>query len=391
MSETTPFWLEVHAFGSSHKGEGIILRLPDGQYGAVDCCFRGDIANPNQNPMVAFLKEKKVKKLAFICLTHPHDDHYFGLSQLMDAAPPDEFWTPAAMHPESLRNIILAEWSDAVRQGDIKASRQLKELEQIYKTWKNLKRQTKANRQTKRAGGGTRLYPNQMPRSPDFTIEAFSPSGHEIEGYEESLKHCFHDGRPKNKFPSLKHNRISVGLLVESDQFAVVLGGDVEQVNWKKAIDGVASDRWKAVRLIKVSHHGSTTGNSSELWDFIRTSNRSMNAVVTGYKSSGLPEAVVLTDLLEIADHVYCTNVASLPDGFQVDRRLEVSPESITAISEFFYDDRQADLSHGFDDVQPEGELTYGSCSFYFKKDGSMFVETRGAACEVPLRAEPLA
>src|SRR4051812_33928138 len=82
--------LTVHVLGAA-KGESIILHLPSGQWGVVDC-YAGSVANPQTNPTFQFLKSQGVTELEFLCLTHPHDDHYRGMSQLLESFSIRSFW-----------------------------------------------------------------------------------------------------------------------------------------------------------------------------------------------------------------------------------------------------------------------------------------------------------
>ncbi len=82
---TDPRRLSVHVLGAA-KGESIVLQLPNGRWGVVDCYAR------SLNPTLMFLRESGVEKLEFLCLTHPHDDHYRGMSQILEEFPVAYFW-----------------------------------------------------------------------------------------------------------------------------------------------------------------------------------------------------------------------------------------------------------------------------------------------------------
>ena len=87
---TEPPLLTVHVLGAG-KGESIVLRLPDGRWGVVDC-YAGSVADPLTNPTLQFLSEQGATELEFLCLTHPHDDHFRGMSQLLETFPVRYFW-----------------------------------------------------------------------------------------------------------------------------------------------------------------------------------------------------------------------------------------------------------------------------------------------------------
>ena len=82
MATTDDKRLEIHVFGAA-KGESIVLRLPSGQWGVVDC-YSGSLKDSSKNPVLKFLTDRGVDHLAFLCMTHPHDDHYRGMSHLLE-------------------------------------------------------------------------------------------------------------------------------------------------------------------------------------------------------------------------------------------------------------------------------------------------------------------
>lgn len=74
MSDSSAKLLEVHVLGAG-RGESIVLRLPDGGWGVVDCCASSS-SDESKNSTLEFLRSRNIKELEFLCLTHPHDDHY---------------------------------------------------------------------------------------------------------------------------------------------------------------------------------------------------------------------------------------------------------------------------------------------------------------------------
>lgn len=87
-SHLVPGALSVVVFGPGH-GEAIVVVLPDGQVGVVDGCREPTKLDPVQEFLdeVALQPEhqKQPLRLAFVCMTHPHEDHYRGLWRLLEA------------------------------------------------------------------------------------------------------------------------------------------------------------------------------------------------------------------------------------------------------------------------------------------------------------------
>src|SRR5262249_18417566 len=96
--------IEVHVLGAA-RGESIILRLPHGGWGVVDCCA-GSSTDPGQNDTLRFLREQGATELEFLALTHPHDDHYRGMSHLLEAFPVRFFWRSNGLSGSHLIRLI---------------------------------------------------------------------------------------------------------------------------------------------------------------------------------------------------------------------------------------------------------------------------------------------
>src|SRR5437764_754157 len=102
--------VRIYVFGST-EGESIVLHLPNGKWGAVDS-FAPSLNDPTTNPAYRLMRQKKVTELEFLCLTHPHDDHFRGMSQLLKGFSVRQFWTFIGPDPQDvslLKNYFLAE------------------------------------------------------------------------------------------------------------------------------------------------------------------------------------------------------------------------------------------------------------------------------------------
>ena len=61
-------------------GESIVLRLPSGDWVVIDS-YKPSMDVPLA---VHVLKKYEVRKLGALVLTHPHEDHYLGMPELLD-------------------------------------------------------------------------------------------------------------------------------------------------------------------------------------------------------------------------------------------------------------------------------------------------------------------
>jgi hypothetical protein len=80
--------LSVVVFGPGH-GEAIVVVLPNGEVGVVDGCREPTVLDPVKEFLDELARQPERKgqplRLAFVCMTHPHEDHYRGLWRLLEA------------------------------------------------------------------------------------------------------------------------------------------------------------------------------------------------------------------------------------------------------------------------------------------------------------------
>ena len=88
--------LKVHVLDVGH-GDSIILEMPMGDrekaFGVIDCIKFDDITRP-------YLEELNVQELAFVCGTHPHEDHILEIQKLLETyeGKVGEYWDSGKEH-----------------------------------------------------------------------------------------------------------------------------------------------------------------------------------------------------------------------------------------------------------------------------------------------------
>jgi beta-lactamase superfamily II metal-dependent hydrolase len=291
---TDPPRLSVHILGAA-KGESIVVQLPDGRWGVVDCYARS-LDDPSSNPTISLLREQGAGELEFVCLTHPHDDHFRGMGQLLDEFPVKYFWyfgTQSAGHFKQLMNYVRLE-------GEQEGTDESRQSGQVFpEIWRRVERsRQKKKTLLKQCTPATLLYPVPVEESAHFRIMGLAPSASQSIIYHRGYMDCFDEtGRFKDRLPREHHNRISVALLLIFGSTRIVLGGDVEKPGWTDVLTEI-HPRDLAADLVKVSHHGSTNGYCVDLWKHFSGSGRPL-AVITSYLSQNLPRKEALEHIRE--------------------------------------------------------------------------------------------
>lgn len=293
--------LEVHVFGAD-QGESILIKFPSGKWGVVDCYASSNDASSNEP--LKFLLDRKVEELYFVCMTHPHHDHYSGLTHIIDRIPTRQFWFPGVMTVDYLRSIAKLE---AQAHKATSNSKYDGRLIQLWEKVSDLQSQSKIS--FRRLSLGT-----DLGTKGDLGVEIVSlaPSGDESHHFDQSLKSCFRDGKLLEKKRQAEINRCSIALSLMFSEQRVVLGGDVESKGWIDLLEQQASLASSAC-VVKVAHHGSLTGRCDKLWQAYAGNARKRVAVLTPYWKHRLPSQNVIAEILSSGYELYSTSKIARP------------------------------------------------------------------------------
>lgn len=297
MATTDAQHLEVHVLGAG-EGESIIVQTPGGEWGVVDC-FASSLTDPTTNAAYQFLEGHGVEEIQFLCMTHPHRDHFRGMSQLLDRFTIRSFWRPAVLSGKRLEWLLESVRRAATKSGTDKFLKDSEELFRIFSLVKEKKQTTGKPAIPKHAATGTQLLSSDSGPH-NFEIWALAPSGRQIERYEQKLAACFDvENRFVRPAAHSSHNIASMALLIKFGETRIVLGGDVESLGWLNVL-GEFDTNELSCHLVKVSHHGSTNGYSEGLWDCF-SRERTPIAVITPYHRHRLPRKGALEHISQFS------------------------------------------------------------------------------------------
>jgi hypothetical protein len=291
--------LVIHAI-SSGIGESLVLQMPCGGWGVIDC-YASSINNPKANPTLRFLQARKVDTLEFLCLTHPHEDHFRGMHDLIDNFSIKEFWRFGGLTAMELADIgfFYTKFSDAKNPKCF--------IPDVGKAYTLVNESVKRRRKN---GGISRIVlvsnRSQLYSTPkdknDFLIQSIAPSSERDFAYREGLKKFSkHKTRPSFYIPHQEHNKICVALLITYGEAKVILGSDVESDGWSDILSYIDPEDID-IDVVKVSHHGSTNGYTENLWSIFSKTGKPV-AIVIPFYSQNLPNPDALH---HISQHSRC-------------------------------------------------------------------------------------
>ena len=336
--------LRLHILDVGH-GDSIIIEFPDGvSYGIVDCnlhqpsnrgfgldfdkkepkalCFFARITDTGRNP-----------NIAFVCLTHPHIDHYRGFARLLDGLrelniPIREYWDFGLSREKALALYDLAV--------DDYLAEVAKEFYQLQETRLLLSRQGTSLRHLNTPA--ERFWAGQ-----EVTIDVLAPFTEQYEKYSVynscsprdkqrflrnvRAKGCSFDSTLPCSCPA-DDNIVSSCLLLKYGNFRALLGADLPNCSWRGVI--ARSKPSPRSHVLKVSHHGSLEGNfpskTKPLWPFVSIPDSPLITVISGGYRQNLPHGRIIDSLHDSKCRVYCTGPA-ITLGFNRYRPSDASNE----------------------------------------------------------------
>lgn len=344
--------LEIHVFGAG-KGESILVRLPEGQRGLVDhYASRPD--DPTSSPARSYLDSRGVRELEFVCLTHPHDDHYRGMGKILEHFSPRHLWLFPVLDPKTAKRLV--EHLGLVEQDSCDPQGAADELAQIL-NWCNLRKSKSGPNgcRLKFVSLGRDLYPSPERKNAVVRIRGMAPPDALVSSYRNDLLACFRgDGTLRDKLPHRRHNVISAALAIDWDRTRVLLGGDVEREGWTLILEE-CPERICSCSAVKVSYHGSKNGYCEALWPRMGDSMNTI-AILTPFHDHELPHAGAI-------DHIN-RHVSSLYATAPPQRTGEQFPRTDAPL-----ESRQA-LHSQLGAVQATTSERFGRCSFVFDDQG---------------------
>lgn len=353
--------LGLHVINAGY-GESIVLEMPGDRWGVVDC-YSPDLRKPASNPTLQFLRERSVKRLEFLALTHPHEDHYQGLKDLLDHLQVSAFWWFAGISPPELPRFVngLREETSGTKTKDRSRQRSVRNLDQLFLTMIK-QREAKTLVSTQMSDFKT-LYPLPLGGthgSDAVQIHTLAPWTDTVQRYQEELYKCFASEHLKQKMATLKHNQISAALLVEFGETRLILGGDVEEASWKEALSQIEHTRLNA-HAVKVSHHGSRNGYCTGLWPLFCAGGKTV-AIITPSHPHSLPNEDAVTHIRDYTTQIVSTCTPALT--FSTTPSFD-SWEAYDA-------GVQLSLRAVFPTFRAEKPFATGICSFWFDTEGQV-------------------
>ena len=292
--------IEITLFGPSY-GESVILKLPNVGWFVIDSCrFTSD--NLTINPALEYLKSQNVESLKAVILTHPHEDHYLGLAEIIR-----EYKGRIGFICKYAADGLLA-YKTYVTQQHIAKIRNINEFVDVVKAFKEAEDE---GAWPKRLG---ELTPIIDEPSKGIKLISLTPSSKSIDRYTEHLNEGIAQiGEAVFAIKDKTHNLIASAIWISIGSVRIILGSDLEKggkgtTGWS----GVLANPGKpdlSVNSIKVSHHGSSGAFHRDAWEKHKANGLPISILTPCKKGATLlPQDSGINRLKEFSSHVGITS-----------------------------------------------------------------------------------
>jgi len=300
--------LSVVVFGPG-TGEAILVRLPGGEVGVVDGC---KLAKQSEDPVSSLLTGLGVQRLTFACLTHPHEDHFAGLAEVIKKFNPEHLIWAGTEHERLLDRFAVAfrksqTANDAIADGV--PPRELEDLVSEFVKRSQRKRKKMPDSRAQTLSDHKLLFTKAGQRAPVelWGVLPTTTALHRALGKNATVG----PAPTADQEPVLSEtdpNEISGALLLRWADASVLLAGD-SLLGRADHHEGWAAADWihAPVQIVKVAHHASSGAHSADLWQRMQPS----VALVTPFKNAAgkqPPQEEMLRELSTRTDVLVVTS-----------------------------------------------------------------------------------
>lgn len=251
--------IEVSLIGPGY-GESIVVHIGGGEWIVVDSCVDENSQAQSRSSAISYLSKVGVdfaNRVSHVIATHWHDDHIGGLSEVVDCCKSADFCCAMALRGEEFLGLatVYAEADPA------QSARSTQEIVTILEILKQRGKKPKL------------LHTDTLVRKTDNSIRVFalSPSNERIIRFLSRLAGEMPKlGATRTRMGDMRPNDVSVALLIDLGDDAILLGADLEETpggGWSAIVNNSQSIKSTKSSVYKVAHHGSKTGEFADIWE----------------------------------------------------------------------------------------------------------------------------
>lgn len=252
--------IELTLFGPGY-GECAVVHLGENRWIVVDSCL--DITTGKSAALEYFdeIGVSAKEAVHLIVVSHWHDDHVRGLSNIVATCPNASVCCSSALTKEEFVAFILA-YDNIMIQAAASGVSEIKKTFQILKDRCSPKHAIANRCVLKLPAEGA---------ADSCIVTTLSPSDKEFDLFLRSISELTPKTRQtKTRAPYLRPNNVAVVLWIETGSVKILLGSDLEEkgepsTGWSAIVQSAERPQGRAA-IYKVPHHGSLTGHHDCVW-----------------------------------------------------------------------------------------------------------------------------
>ena len=290
-------------------GDAIILEFIDENgeksFGVIDSNKVSD-----KNKTLIKLKELGAKELAFVALTHPHLDHYLGMSEILAEYQVNKFYScplkDYVVNPTRLTKFKAA-YSKIYYQTEDESVR--KSIEELMTILVLIKEKVGVDNWFDLTGSEHEIiFPPKRSGGSFIEAEIVTPP----KGSKAAIYQLL-DEEKIDTATSETENNLSLSLKIEYKGNIIYLGGDAT----KKNLMSYKQRKFQNLEanISKLPHHGSGRDCNEDVINYIYGSNQKVNIALISANGRSHPSKEVLSTLGQKNIKPYCTSLATSCNG----------------------------------------------------------------------------
>lgn len=323
--------LEVSLFGTGY-GESLLIHYTNNKWIIIDSCY--DYKNKNSAVLSYFQQLNISPDTTHIIVSHWHDDHIKGISQLLDSFPNSNFICSSAIHCKEFLNLvsIYSKHSHIVDCGTNEFNNIIHTLRHrgVSPTWAIINR--------------TLFDHSEIIGDDEVSIKliALSPSDKSVLDSHLALGQLIPQKgavRKRIQEPSKNHSSIVLHLTINDN--VILLGSDLENLSdkkcgWENVYTSQTRPKEKAT-IFKIPHHGSQNGFHKGVWSEMLI--QEPFCILTPYSKlkEPLPRENEIKLFKKYSKEIYITNKVSRKSKVKrdptVDKTIKATVKAIQKIS----------------------------------------------------------
>lgn len=282
-------------FKNVGQGDSIILEwltVGGSEIGVIDCNIY-----ENNNAVVEHLQNLKPQRIKFIILTHPHEDHFSGMLELLDYCD----FNKITVERFILTGDVDQKWIEDAVNGSIPKLQLGKILAKILEL-----NDKKLITYISKVSEGDELSLND-----DISMIFYSPSYKQIVEFSKG-KFKKSTGASRNN-PDANNLSTIIGLQLRNSKPKILLVSDAPKASFQRIIELKKHIDFDII-VGQIPHHGSAFNFHEFFWKSIYNKNSVCISVGSGYNH---PDDFVIQRLKTTGYQIYSTNfVGALPNHF---------------------------------------------------------------------------